>query len=420
LNCRVAITGLGAIAPLGNNVDALFTQLIAGRSGIRPLTLTRSEQLRSPIGAPADFDGAAHFSPVRLRMLDRVSQLALVAAGQAIADSRLNFASESRDRCGVSVGTSMGGVITMDEAYYSMYGERSERVQPLSVLSAMNNAPAAWIGIDHGLTGPNLTYSTACSSSAVALGEAASRIRCGEVDVMLAGGAEAPLTFGVLRAWEAMRTLATTDPIDPATSCRPFSLNRSGLVIGEGAAFMVLEEWQRARARGAHIHAEFSGYGLTSDVTHITRPTVEGQGSAMRAALRSARLDPGCIDYINAHGTATSQNDAVETAAIKTVFREFAHSIPVSSTKSMHGHLLGAAGALEFVISVVALERSTVPPTLHLNEPDPACDLDYVTDSARTGLTLRSVMSNSFAFGGTNAVLIAQAVDDEGDSLRSS
>jgi 3-oxoacyl-[acyl-carrier-protein] synthase II len=412
LNCRVAITGLGAIAPLGNSVDALFTQLIAGRSGIRRLTLARSEQLRSPIGAPADFDGAAHFSPVRLRMLDRVSQLALMAAGQAIADSGLQFARESCDRCGVSVGTSMGGAITLDEAYYSMYGERSERVQPLSVLSAMNNAPAAWIGIDHGLTGPNLTYSTACSSSAVALGEAASRIRCGEVDVMLAGGSEAPLTFGVLRAWEAMRTLATTDPIDAATSCRPFSLNRSGLVIGEGSAFMVLEEWQHARARGAHIYAEFSGYGLTSDVTHITRPTVEGQGSAMRAALRSARLEPGCIDYINAHGTATSQNDAVETAAIKTVFGEFAYSIPVSSTKSMHGHLLGAAGALEFVISVVALGRSTVPPTLHLSAPDPACDLDYVTDSARTGVQLRAVMSNSFAFGGTNAVLIAQAVDD--------
>jgi 3-oxoacyl-[acyl-carrier-protein] synthase II len=412
LNCRVAITGLGAIAPLGNSVDALFTQLIAGRSGIRPLTLARSEQLRSPIGAPADFDAAAHFAPVRLRMLDRVSQLALIAAGQAIADSGLQFARESCDRCGVSVGTSMGGAITLDEAYYSMYGERSERVQPLSVLSAMNNAPAAWIGIDHGLTGPNLTYSTACSSSAVALGEAASRIRAGEVDVMLAGGSEAPLTFGVLRAWEAMRTLATTDPIDAATSCRPFSLNRSGLVIGEGSAFVVLEEWQHARARGAHIYAEFSGYGLTSDMTHITRPTVEGQGSAMRAALRSAQLDPGCIDYINAHGTATTQNDAVETAAIKTVFGDFAYSIPVSSTKSMHGHLLGAAGALEFVISVVALARSTVPPTLHLIAPDPACDLDYVPDSARTGVQLRAVMSNSFAFGGTNAVLIAEAVDD--------
>jgi 3-oxoacyl-[acyl-carrier-protein] synthase II len=408
---RIAITGLGVIAPLGNSVDALFNRLITGHSGIRPLKSARSEQLRSPIGAPADFDGAAHFSPVRLRMLDRVSQMALAAANQAIANARIDFAKESRDRCGVSVGTSMGGVVTTDEAYYSMYGERSDRVQPLSVLAAMNNAPAAWIGIDHGLTGPNLTYSTACSSSAVALGEAARRIRCGEIDIMLAGGAESPLTFGVLRAWEAMRTLAAPDPVDPAASCRPFSLNRSGLVIGEGAAFMVLEEWQHASARGAHIHAEFSGYGLTTDVAHITRPTVEGQCNAMRAALRSARLDPGCIDYINAHGTATAQNDAVETAAIKDVFGARAHSIPVSSTKSMHGHLLGAAGALEFVISVLSLGRGIVPPTLHLNAPDPVCDLDYVPDRARTGLSLRAVMSNSFAFGGTNAVLIARAVD---------
>jgi 3-oxoacyl-(acyl-carrier-protein) synthase len=224
-------------------------------------------------------------------------------------------------------------------------------------------------------------------------------------------GAEAPLTFGVLRAWEAMRTLATPDPIDPAASCRPFSRNRSGLVIGEGAAFVLLEELQHARARGARIHAELSGYGLTCDIAHITRPTVEGQAGAMRAALRSAQLDPGRVDYINAHGTATPQNDAVETAAIKQVFGEIAYSIPVSSTKSMHGHLLGAAGALEFVISVAALGRSTVPPTRHLNEPDPACDLDYVPDQARTGLSLRSVMSNSFAFGGTNAVLIAEAID---------
>ncbi len=413
MNCRVAITGLGVIAPLGNSVDALFSELIAGRSGIRQLTSARSDRLRSPIGAAADFDGAAHFSPIRLRMLDRISQLTLAAAGQAITDAHLDFASEERDRCGVSVGTSMGGVTTTDEQYYNLYGQRSERVQPLSVLAAMSNAPAAWIGIDHGLTGPNLTYSTACSSSAVAIGEAARRIRCGEVDVMLAGGGEAPLTYGVLRAWEAMRTLATPDPIDPSTSCRPFSLNRSGLVIGEGAAFLVLEEWQHARTRGADIHAELSGYGLTSDVAHITRPTVEGQASAMRAALRSAQLDPGCIDYINAHGTATAQNDVVETAAIKKVFGERALAIPVSSTKSMHGHLLGAAGALEFVISVAALERGSVPPTLHLTAPDPACDLDYVPGRARTGLSLRAVMSNSFAFGGTNAVLIAEAVDDE-------
>lgn len=410
---RVAITGLGVIAPLGSDVDALFSELTAGHSGIRRLTVPRCERLHSPIGASADFDGAAHFCPIRLRMLDRVSQLALVAVGQAIGDAQLDFASEPRDRCGVSVGTSMGGVVTTDEAYYSLYGERSDRVQPLSVLAAMSNAPAAWIGIDHGLTGPNLTFSTACSSSAVALGEAARRIRDGDVDVMLAGGAEAPLTFGVLRAWEAMRTLATPDPVDPSASCRPFSLNRSGLVIGEGAAFVVLEEWQHALDRGAHVHAEFSGYGLTSDVAHITRPTAEGQGSAMRAALRSAQLDPGGIDYINAHGTATAQNDAVETAAIKEVFGPRAHSIPVSSTKSMHGHLLGAAGALEFVISVLSLGRGIVPPTRHLNISDPACDLDYVPDRARTGLSLRAVMSNSFAFGGTNAVLIAEAVDDE-------
>jgi 3-oxoacyl-[acyl-carrier-protein] synthase II len=418
VNCRVAITGLGVVAPLGNSVDALFTRLVAGLSGIRRLNCARSERLTSPIGAPADFDGAAHFPPAKLRMLDRVSQLALAAAGQAIAEARLDFAYEARERCGVFVGTSMGGVESTDEAYFGLYGDRSERVLPFHVLSAMSNAPAAWIGIEHGLTGPNLTYSTACSSSAVAIGEAARRIHCGEADVMLAGGSEAPLTFGVLRAWEAMRTLATTDPIDAGASCRPFSRNRSGLVIGEGAAFVVLEEWRHARARGAHIHAEFSGYGLTSDVAHITRPTIEGQGAAMRAALRAAQLEPDRVDYINAHGTATAQNDAVETAAIKDVFGEIAHSIPVSSTKSMHGHLLGAAGALEFVISVLALGRGIVPPTLHLNEPDPACDLDYVPDRARTGLTLRSVMSNSFAFGGTNAVLIAEAVDLERETRR--
>ncbi len=406
---RVAITGLGVVSPLGNSVEALFGGLTRGRSAIRPLELARADRLRSPIGAPVELDAPAHLDVVRLRMLDRVSQLGLVAGGQAIADARLDFASEARERCGVCVGTSMGGVASTDEAYYSMYAEESDRVQPFSVLTAMNNAPAAWLAIDHGLAGPNLTYATACSSSAVAIGEAARRILSGDADVMLAGGTEAPLTFGVLRAWEAMRTLATPDPLDPSTSCRPFSLNRSGLVIGEGAAFVVLEDWRHACARGAHVHAELAGYGLTSDVAHITRPTVEGQGNAMRAALRSAHMDAAAIGYINAHGTATLQNDAVETAAIKAVFGGHARSIPVSSTKSMHGHLMGAAGALEFVIAVVALTRATVPPTLHLEVPDPACDLDYVARARRVP-GLRAVMSNSFAFGGTNAVLIARAI----------
>jgi 3-oxoacyl-[acyl-carrier-protein] synthase II len=341
-------------------------------------------------------------------MLDRVSQLALVAAARATADAQLDFAAEHSERCGVSVGTGMGGAGSTDEGYHIIYAERSDRVKPYTVLTSMTNAAASWIGIDQGISGPNLTYSTACSSSAVALGEAARRIRSGDVDVMLAGGTEAPLTFGVLRAWEAMRTIASEDVNDPSASCRPFSRTRTGLVLGEGAAFVALEDWEHALARGAHIRAELTGYGLTTDIAHITRPTVAGQAAAMRAALRSAGLGPDAIGYINAHGTATLQNDSVETAAIKEVFGKRAYSLPVSSTKSMHGHLLGAAGALEFVIAVASLERGVLPPTMHLDSPDPACDLDYIPGCARTGSAVGAIMSNSFAFGGTNAVLIAE------------
>lgn len=406
---RVAVTGLGMEGPLGHSVDQLFENLAAGRSGIRVLPIFLSQGSRSAIGAPADFDGQSHFAPARLRMLDRVSQLALTAAARAIADARLEFDAERRARCGVFVGTGMGGAQTTDEGYHTLYAENSDRIKPYTVLASMTNAAAAWIGIEHALEGPNLTYSTACSSSAVALGEAACRIRSGDVDIMLAGGAEAPLTCGVLHAWDAMRTLATTDPNNPTASCRPFSRTRSGLVLGEGAAFVVLEEWQHAVQRNATIHAELCGYGLSTDMTHITRPTVEGQARAMRAALLSARRDANAIDYVNAHGTATLQNDAIETAALKDVFGRRAYSLPVSSTKSMHGHLLGAAGALEFLVSVAALERGIVPPTMHLDSPDTACDLDYVPDRARSGVALRTVMSNSFAFGGTNATLVAAA-----------
>jgi 3-oxoacyl-[acyl-carrier-protein] synthase II len=404
---RVAVTGLGVVAPLGNSVEEFWNSLLAGRSGVHRLPPSISQGLRSPIGATAAFDGKNHFEPPRLRLLDRVSQLALVAARQAIVDSRLDLAAEPRERCGVFVGTGMGGAETTEEGYHTLYAERSERIKPYSVLNAMANAPAAWIGIDYGLFGPMLTYSTACSSGAVALGEAARRIKHGEVDVMLAGGAEAPLVVGVLRAWDAMRTLANEDAHDPSASCRPFAATRTGLVLGEGAAFAVLEDWDHARARGANVHAELAGYGLTSDVVHITRPTVEGQAKAMQAALCSANLPAQAVDYINAHGTATLQNDAVETAAIKAVFGERAYAIPVSSTKSMHGHLLGAAGALEFVIAVMSLTRQMVPPTMHLDTPDAACDLDYVSGQARVA-HVQAAMSNSFAFGGTNAVLIAR------------
>lgn len=410
MTSRVAVTGLGVIAPLGNSLEELFTSLRAGRSGIRALPAPCSETPGSSVGATVETPTCARIPETRLRMLDRVSYLALVAAVQAVEDSGIEFERENRERCGVAVGTGMGGAATTDDGYHTLYAERSDRIKPFTVIAAMTNAAAAWIGLEYALTGANLTYSTACSSSAVAVGEAAAKIRAGEADVMIAGGAEAPLTRGVLRAWDAMRTLAHPDKSDPGASCRPFSMTRSGLVLAEGAAFLVLESWEHARRRGARIHAALSGYGLTTDVAHITRPTVLGQTRAMHAALQAAGLSPDDIDYINAHGTATLQNDAVETSAIKEVFGERAYRIPISSTKSMHGHLLGGAGALELLICIGSLQRGWVPPTMHLDRPDPACDLDYVAGVARAVDPLRIALSNSFAFGGTNAVLAVEKV----------
>jgi 3-oxoacyl-(acyl-carrier-protein) synthase len=407
---RVAITGLGVVSPLGNGAQNFFDRLVQGHSGVTRLPQNFNSRLISRVVAPVSFDGAAHFGVARLRILDRVSQFALVAAAEAIADSGALFDRDDRDTTGVFVGTGMGGAQSTDEGYQSVYEERSDRVKPYSVLMAMNNAAAAWIGIDHHLLGPNLTYSTACSSSAVAIGEAWKRIAKGELDVMIAGGSEAPLTFGTLKAWEALKTLAIEDPDDASASCKPFAKNRSGLVLGEGAAMVVLESWDRAIDRGARIHAELAGYGLSMDAEHITRPTVAGQACAMYRALESARMSANEVGYVNAHGTATIANDAVETAAIKQVFGVGADALPVSSTKSMHGHLLGAAGALELAATVLAIEKRVLPPTLHLVHADPECDLDYVVGSARPVATLDAAISNSFAFGGTNASLVCRAL----------
>jgi 3-oxoacyl-[acyl-carrier-protein] synthase II len=406
VSTRVAITGLGVVSPIGNSVEQLFSSLYTGRSGIRVLPEPLSERSRPSIGAAVDLP-AGDDHP-RMRQLDRVSQLALAAASQAISDAAIDFATEDRDRCGVAVGSGMGGAGTTEEGYFTLYGQRSDRIAPFTVIRSMTNASAGWLAIEYGLCGPNLTYSTACSSSAVSIGEAASKVRAGSADVMLAGGCEAPLTPGVLRAWDAMRTLAKVDEHEPSASCRPFAATRSGLVLGEGAAFLLLESWEHALRRGARIHAELIGYGLTTDIEHITRPTITGQAKAMRAALQSAGRPPAAVDYINAHGTATAQNDMVETAAIREVFGDHAYRLAVSSTKSTHAHLLGAAGALEFMICVGCLERGWVPPTMHLNVRDPACDLDYIQDVPRCVNSLRVAMSNSFAFGGTNAVLIAE------------
>lgn len=404
---RVAVTGIGVVSPLGNDRNTFFESMIAGRSGIRRLDADYCSRLIAPIAAPVRFDATQFFPAPKLRMLDRISQFALHAADQAIADAGLDFDKEDRERIGVFIGTGLGGSETTDDGYQTVYGDRSDRVKPYSVLMAMTNAAASWIGIEHGLSGPNLTFSTACSSSSVAIGEAWRRIGGGEVDVMIAGGSEAPLTFGTLKAWEALRTLASEDPHDPSASCKPFSKERSGLVLGEGAAIVVLEEWSRAIRRGATIHAEMLGYGLSTDAVHITRPTVEGQARAMQLALDSAQLAPASINYVNAHGTGTQANDPVETAAIKKVFGPAACRLPISSTKSMHGHLLGAAGALEFIASILAMQADAIPPTMHLRVADPECDLDYVPMKARKCVVLDAVMSNSFAFGGTNAVLIA-------------
>ena len=405
---RVVVTGVGAVSPLALGARPFFAALVAGRSGVGRLDRDPASPLATRIGAAVRYDVAASFEPAKRRMLDRVSQFALLASAEALAQSGGALEGlDPADAC-VLVGTGMGGAQTTDDGYRTLYAEKSDRIKPFSVLLAMNNAAAAWIGLEHGITGPNLTYSTACSSSAVAVGEAFRRIARGESQVAIAGGAEAPLTYGTLRAWEALRTLASEDPCDASASCKPFARDRGGLVLGEGAAMVVLESLEHALARGATILAEIAGYGLCTDAAHITRPSVDGQARAIRLALEDARMAPSEIGYINAHGTATEANDPVETAAIRAVFGNEAMKVPVSSTKSMHGHLLGAAGALELVAALGALREGILPPTMHLTRPDPACDLDYVPGKARKVKGLQAVMSSSFAFGGTNAVLVAR------------
>lgn len=405
---RVAITGIGVVSPLGHGETEFFANLVAGRSGVRRIESAFTERLCTRIAASAAFDGSLHFPPPKLRMLDRVSQFALVAAAQAMAAADLALDDDERLDAGVFLGTGMGGANSADDGYRALYEHRAERMPPFSVLTGMNNAAAAWIGIEYAFGGPNLTYSTACSSSAVAIGEAWRRIRSGEIPIALAGGAEAPLNLGTLKAWEALKTLATEDARDPAASCKPFARDRSGMVLGEGAAMLVLEDFERAQRRGARIRGELVGYGLSTDPGHITRPTSGGQARTMERALRSAALTPERIGYINAHGTGTPVNDAVETAAIKQVFGERAYRVPISSTKSMHGHLLGAAGAIELVATLLAVENQTLPPTINLHVPDPQCDLDYIAQGARAAAGVEFAMSNAFAFGGTNAVLVCK------------
>ena len=401
---RVVITGLGAVTPMGSDVGSFFEALVAGRSGVREIQAAWGTYLAAPV--IEDLDG--HFPKLRRITLDRVSQLSLVAARQAIAQAGIDFPGEKGLPVGIYWGTGMGGISTLEAAYDDLLVKCAQRLRPATIVMAMNNASAGQIGIEFGIRGPSFTYSSACSSSAVAIGEAFHAIRFGLVKAAIAGGGEAPLTHGVAKAWESLQTLARKDPERPETSCRPFSADRSGFVLGEGAAALVLEEEESARARGAKIIAEIVGYGNTTDASHITQPDASGQARAMVQALAEARLSPQQVDHINAHGTGTKAGDLKETSAIKQVFGEYARQIPISATKALHGHLMGATGAVEMLAALEAMRTSIVPPTAHLFHPDSECDLDYVSEGARKLERIDVVMSNSFGFGGSNAVIVAK------------
>jgi 3-oxoacyl-[acyl-carrier-protein] synthase II len=405
---RVAITGAGVVSPLGQTVKEFHESLAAARSGIRRLPPELAERSGVQVGAPVDWDPSRLFKEGEAANLDRVTQFALAAAGQALADSGLaSGAAPAPERIGVSWGTGMGGANTQEASYRQVYGAGEWRVRPLTVVMGMSNAAGSNVAVRHGLRGPFANYSTACSSAAMAIGEAMRTIASGRADAMLAGGAEALLTPGILAAWHALRTLAPADRADAAASCKPFDKRRAGLVLGEGAAAFVLEEESRARARGARVYCVLSGYGNTCDAVHMSRPDRDGQVRAMKEALAEARLAPGDIGYVNAHGTATAVGDVVEAEAINAVFGPAARETRVSSTKSMHGHLLGASGALELAAALLAFE-GVLPPTGFLEEPDPACALRHVARAAEQVPPPRALMSNSFAFGGSNVVLVAQ------------
>lgn len=404
---QVCITGIGIVSPIGHDLATFSASLQVGKSGIR--LLDNQPASRSPrVAGVVDLDLSQFYTPSQISLLDRVSLLALIAAKQAVASANENtLEAAPMLEAGVYFGTGIGGIKSLETAFEEHFLRDGKRIKPLTVVQAMNNAPAGHVAMEIGCHGPSLTFSTACSSSAIAIGEAYRAIKHGYIDCALAGGAEALLTTGTIDAWEALRTLAIPDLANPSASCKPFSLNRTGLVLAEGAAIIVLESLDSARRRNAPVLAMLSGYGAKTDATHITKPDADGQTAAMRAALADAGLNPSDIGYLNAHGTATLAGDVVETNAVKQVFGNQAFALPVSSTKSMHGHVMGATGAVEFVAALCAMINNFLPPTINLAEPDPACDLDYVANSARPVDGLKHVMSNSFAFGGSNACLIA-------------
>jgi nodulation protein E len=401
---RVAITGMGAISALGRDMSCFAGALREGRSGIGPIQSADVSQMRFQNGAEVQgYSHKPYFDDRRADFMDRFAQFAVIAAREAVRDAAVEWTPELRETAAIITGSCVGGQSTEDLGFQEIYKHGHNRVNPLTIPKTMANAGASHISMEFGITGPSFTISTACSSAGHAIGQAFSMIRTGQTDLAITGGSEAPFSVGILKAWEAMRV------VSPET-CRPFSKDRRGMILGEGGAMLVLEPLEAARARGARVHAEIVGFGMSSDACHITQPSAEGAARAMRAALRDCGLETGQIGYINAHGTATLANDIAETTAIRAVFGAYAERLPISSTKSMHGHALGAAAAFECVAAALALRDGILPPTANFNERDPDCSLDVIPNHARE-CQVEWAMSNSFAFGGLNAVLVLRRGD---------
>ena len=406
---RIVVTGVGAITPIGDTVDATWDSMMHGRGGIARITRFDPSPYESQMaGEVKDFDPTKYMDRKDARRTDRFAQLAVAAASQALTDSKLEISKEA-ERVGVSIATGVGGLETLVEQVLLMEKRGPSRLSPFLVPMLMANAGSAQVSMQFGLKGPNLTHVSACASSAHAIGECASIIDRGQADVMVAGGAEAAVLPLAIGAFSTMHAMSRRND-DPEHASRPFDKDRDGFTLSEGGAVVVLEEREHALARGAHIYGELVGYGATADAYHITSPSPEGEGNArsMRMALAGAKLEPTAIDYINAHGTSTQPNDREETAAIKQVFGEHAYKLLVSSTKSMTGHLLGAAGALEAIACLFALRDGCIPPTINYTTPDPALDLDYVPNTPRPK-AIKTALSNSMGFGGHNATLIFTA-----------
>jgi 3-oxoacyl-[acyl-carrier-protein] synthase II len=410
-SARIVITGLGTVASIGHDVDTFWASILAGRCGIDRIASFDPSALTSQIGAEVrDWDPAQHMEPKEARRNDRYTHFGFIAARQAFRDAGIDMAREDADRVGVIVGSGIGGMYTY-ESQLKVLAERGPRkVSPFTIPSLIGNMCSGLIAIDIGARGPNFGVVSACATATHAIGEAMHMIRRGDADVMIAGGAEAAITPFAYASFCSMKAMSTRND-SPATSSRPFSMGRDGFVMGEGAGVLVLESLTHAKARGARIYCEIVGYAATCDAHHITMPDPEGKGlsMAMTRAMRSAGVRADEIDYINAHGTSTPYNDKFETLAIKKVFGERAATLPVSSTKSMTGHLLGAAGGIESVVCVKTLQSQMLAPTINLHEPDPECDLDYVPNVARPA-KVRTVLSNNLGFGGQNASVIFRSL----------